>query len=155
MSKYYYTGCFLDSASSEFIKTKRLGSALANPNEILHMTIQFKPEHLDEKLFGERINLRVIGYGLNEENEGFLVKAHSDNSEVQQLIDSVEIPHITMSISANGKHRNTRNLKFEDIDPFDVSGIYGGFIREEDGYGYLVLGQNEYKLVTSKDIDTD
>ena len=155
MSKYYYTGCFLDYPSSKTIKKKRPGRALSNPNDILHMTIQFQPDCIDEKLFGERIRIKVIGYGIDEENEGFLVEAHSDNHDVQQLIDSIEIPHITMSISANGKHRNTRNLNFKRIEPFIISGIYGGYICVGDTYGYLVLGHDDNKVVTSKDIDTD
>lgn len=155
MGDYYYTGCFLDSASSKLIKTKRLGKALSNPNEILHMTVQFKPEPIDETLFGEKIRIKVVGYGIDKENEGFLVEAHSDNQDVQQLIDAIEIPHITMSIGANGKHRNTRNLQFEKIEPFSVSGIYGGFVQDTEQTGYLVLGSDNTKLVTSKDIDTD
>jgi hypothetical protein len=139
VTRYNYTGCFLDPASCDILKSKRLGKPLANQNEIFHMTILFHPENPDETLFGEIITMRVVGYGIDNENEGFLVEAFSDDPELQKLIDARDVLHITMSISENGKHRNTRNLHFEPIEVFEISGRYGGYVRTGERDGYIVM----------------
>ena len=147
MSEYYYIGCFLDETAAEEMRSHRIGTELSRPNRRLHMTIKVDPETVDEELFGENIRLRVIGYGIDENNEGFLVEAYSDNEEIQRLIDTIEIPHVTMSISTNAKHRNTRYLEFQPIEAFEVTGTYGGYIRSGDKTGFLVLKKGEHSEV--------
>ena len=146
---YYYTGCFLNEAASLELKKHRRGRSLSKENTDFHMTIQFSPQNVDERYFGEQIKLNIIGYGSSKDNEGFLVEAFSKSENVQRLIDLVEVPHVTMSVSENGRHHNTQFLSFQDIEPFEVIGIYGGCVLMDDNTRHIVLQYNDYEETRS------
>lgn len=51
------------------------------------------------------------------------------------MIDQIEVPHITIAVSSEGKPVNTKNLNFEDINPIEMEGKYGGY----DRWGKVVI----------------
>lgn len=118
--KIIYTALFIDKNS---IPTSKLDKTIEFP----HMTHLFKPTEVNENLFGQKAILEVYGYGINAENEGWLVRIKEASEEIKKAFEVVEVPHITLGISKDGKAVNTRYLNFEAIEPFEIEAVYDGF----------------------------
>lgn len=125
--KYIYTACFLPLGQLN----RLLGPARTSPlpREILtpHVTFAFHPENVYRLLFGKEIQVTVLGYGASEQNEGVKVALSSDNRFLQQAIEQIQTPHITLSLGEGGTPVNTRYLRFHEIAPFTLTGVYGGY----------------------------
>lgn len=127
MQQYIYIGAFVSSKQLKNISGNRLAREIVNP----HVTFKFRPDHVNTSLFGKEVHIKVIGYGNDGINEGVKVKLYAKNPELQKLADKVEIPHITLSVSEQGKPVNTRFLSFKQIEePITITGIFGGFSPE-------------------------
>ena len=128
-SKYHYIGCFLQReelfARVDAISREHLFRMLPAP----HATFVFCPDQVDESLFGEKIRVRATGYGNNGANEGLEVKLYSTNRTIAEMIDRIEIPHITLSVGKGAKPYDTRFLEFHPIEPFELEGVFGGYIE--------------------------
>ena len=124
-NKMLYTACFFDKQANLYLLSKRKGKLLEKEVRNLHMTLQYKPQEVNENLIGERIKVSLIGYANDGNNEGFLVSACSENKELQSLIDNLSVPHITTSTSCHGKSVNTSFLEFEPIERFEIIGVFG------------------------------
>ena len=125
-----YTGVFFDRASlydlvSGYFGDSRLYRDVLYP----HITFQYAPQTVHEDLFGEKAGFRVVGYGNNGQNEGLFVEWLSGSSGLKQLFDEIQVPHITLSYAENGRAVNTRYLDFEPVTPFNISGVFGGFLK--------------------------
>lgn len=93
-----------------------------------HITTQFRPKQTHEKLYGEKATFKVVGYGNDGVNEGFLVQLVScDDQELKQLFNEIPVPHITLSVSNIGKPVNTAKLNFKPVNGQTITGIFGGF----------------------------
>lgn len=132
MQKVVYTGVFVDSKdlthklSMHGVKRTKLWREIPNT----HVTFQYRPETVDESLFGSPVDIRVVGYGVNSQNEGLLVEVICANKEVQKLCEQVAVPHITLSVSEDGKPVNTRYVDFVRIEnPFVIQGVYNAFCK--------------------------
>ena len=91
-----------------------------------HVTVAYKPSEIPFHLFGETVRAVITGYGADAQNEGVSVVLHSDNTELNALLDEVAVPHITLSISADGKAKNTARLRFEPINRVvELKGLFG------------------------------
>lgn len=118
-----------------FINTEdRATSKLDKTIEFQHITHEYRPKEVNKELFGQTAKLKVIGYGINEKNEGYLVEIIEASEEIKKAFATVEIPHITIGISKNGKAVNTRFLEFTTIEPFEIIAIYGGYNGKEAIY---------------------
>ena len=54
-----------------------------------------------------------------------------ESDELRELFNAIPIPHITLSVSEEGKPVNTANLEFHSIgNPATVTGIFGGFLNK-------------------------
>lgn len=115
-----YTGVFFHS---DLTKNGKLAKQIACP----HVTHQYKPTEVNKSLFGQEVTFKVIGYDINEENEGYLVEVYEASEEMKKALAEIELPHITLSISESGKAVNTRFLEFESCEPWFIGGYYGGF----------------------------
>ena len=125
-NKYLYIGAFVNNEEL-YNKCTNIGSRLSKLIDSLHVTFQFKPEEINELLFGEELLIKVVGYGADKNNEGLFVEVNTNNPELKKLIDKVEVPHITLSISEKGRAVNTRFLSFKAIEPFYIKGLFGGY----------------------------
>lgn len=127
--QFIYLGCFINSeeldAAISGIRRNRLKREIQHP----HITISYRPERVKRSMFGKLIHVTIIGYGNDEMNEGLLVRLYSDDSDVQAMIERVCVPHITLSVSSEGKSLNTRYLSFESIAPIQLTGRFGGFTQ--------------------------
>lgn len=106
-----------------------LSSKLSKNIEFKHITTEFKPAKSHEHLYGQQATFVITGYGNDEVNEGYKVKLVScESDELRELYEAISIPHITLSISPEGKAVNTKNLDFEPIDEFTILTKFGGFL---------------------------
>lgn len=130
--KYIYTGVFFDVAElaekfSTYIGEKKLSHIIENP----HVTFTFKPKDVSLALLGKPVRFRVVGYACDGRNQGLQVEVVSICGSLVQEYDSIKVPHITISVSSDGKPVDTGNLKFEPLwNPFEISGTYGVFTDE-------------------------
>lgn len=127
MIKKTYCGCFipLDDVrrAIKHIQYDRLDIEIQNP----HITLQYKPKDYHEEFLGIPIQVTVIGYGRDCDNEGLLVRTHSDVEELNHLFHTIKNPHITLSKSQHGASINTAYLDFQPCEPFFLEGVYGIF----------------------------
>ena len=77
-----------------------------------------------------------MGYGNNGLNEGLKVYLKADNPAIQNMIDHIEVPHITIAVSNEGRPVNTKGLVFENINPIEMEGEYGGYAK----WGGVIFG---------------
>lgn len=126
---FNYVGCFVKfedfQSSIRDIRRNPLKNDIQDP----HVTFAYRPENVNQALFGEKIHIWLVGYGNNGKNEGLKVKLESDNAAVQAMIDQVKVPHITISVSYDGKPVDTKELEFADIDPIEMEGKFGGYAK--------------------------
>lgn len=112
-----------------FFVQGQLNSKLSKDIEFKHITTEFKPAKTHEHLYGQQATFMVTEYGNDEVNEGYRVKLVScESDELRELYEAIPIPHITLSISPEGKAVNTKNLDFEHIDEFIIFTKFGGFL---------------------------
>ena len=70
----------------------------------------------------------MFAYENNGENEGVRVTLSSQNKHINDMIKTIDRPHITLAVSKNGKAVNTKYLVFHNIKPIYIDGYYGGHI---------------------------
>lgn len=127
---YHYIGCFV-SAEELFRHISSVSTGhLERVIEIPHVTFAYKPEEVDEKLFGEKILVRAVGYANDGENEGIRVEIFSENAQISKMAEQIPVPHITLSVSDSGQPVNTCFLRFCPITPFEMEGVFGGCDEE-------------------------
>ena len=123
-----------------FFIQNNLTGKLSKDIEFKHVTTEYKPAKTHEHLYGAVARFKVTGYGNDGINEGLSVALSSIDvselgetrgkaSELYELFQSIEVPHITLSISPEGKAVNTRFLDFSPQykDDSTIIGIFGGF----------------------------
>lgn len=132
-SNVIYTAAFVNAKELDQLLREHGVQRMKLDREIrdTHVTFQFRPQTVDESLFGSPVDIRVVGYGVNSQNEGLLVEIFCHNEKVQEIFcEHVELPHITLSVSEDGKPVNTRYVDFVQIeDPFTIQGVYDAFRR--------------------------
>ena len=128
--QYHYIGCFVRPDElfrhMDVISTGHLDRVIQTP----HITFEYKPETVDESLFGNRIGVQIMGYGNDGENEGVRVALHSEDKRLRKMIQNIPTPHITVTVSNTGKSVNTRFLEFYPISSFEIEGVFGGYDSE-------------------------
>ena len=126
---FIYVGCFITEKDFTEILQRlpdgRLERLIENP----HITFAYRPEKVDESLFGEEIKITVVGYGNDGENEGVKVELFTKSTILQDMIGDISVPHITISVSKKGKPVNTKQLNFRAVNPFEIYGKFGGYAQ--------------------------
>lgn len=126
---YIYVGCFLCSDALQRVIEGFRVNPLENDIQYPHITFAFKPYSVDRTLFGEEIKVVITGYGNNGVNEGLRVELFSNNIVIQEMIDHIDQPHITVAVSNEGKPVNTKDLTFASVRPIILIGKYGGYTK--------------------------
>lgn len=124
---FNYIGCFVKSGTLHKAIRSIRQKPLENDIQFPHITFSYMPEEVNQELFGTLVSITVIGYGNDGNNEGLLVQLSSENIDVQEMIDKIQVPHITISVSNNGQPVNTRYLSFSAIEPIHLTGKVGGY----------------------------
>lgn len=119
------------------IRITPLKNDIQNP----HITFAYKPKEVDQSLFGTLIQIKIVGYGNDGDNEGLKVQLSSSNPQMQYMINKLEMPHITIAVSNKGKPVNTKRLIFEEIEPIELTGKYGGYAK----WGEVIIRDRKNK----------
>ena len=132
-----YEGLFFDENEVKKIKSYELND-LGNIHECIHCTFVYKPnkKQLYEELLNKEISIYLISYGSNKNNSGFEVEIPEEYMKYYNNYDSNNNyvkPHITASISNNGKSKDTCKLKFTPLkEKIKITGRFGYWIKEEN-----------------------
>ena len=124
--KIIYEGFFVNSDIE-------LPYTLDKDIDFRHITTEFKPAITHEHLYGQKIRVTLISYGNDSINEGVKVSLSSaDSDELVELFNNIAIPHITLSVSNEGKPVNTSKLDFNQPIPDNLPEViecsFGGYI---------------------------
>lgn len=126
---FLYVGCFVNPTDFHAAIRHIRKNPLENDIQAPHVTFAYRPKEVVSSLFGKDIRITVTGYGNNGVNEGLKVRLEAEDPILQSMIGQIEVPHITIAVSSGGKPVNTRDLCFEEIDPIELNGQYGGYAR--------------------------
>lgn len=92
-----------------------------------HVTYGFKTEYPME-MHGKPVDIQVVGYGNDGQNEAYLVKLPKWTKEFYRGSD---VKHLTLSVSYGAKPVDSYKLNFTPIEkPFILEGIFGYFDGE-------------------------
>lgn len=127
---YSYIGCFFEDLHGILEERNLSTGALDKVIQTPHVTFIYRPEVVEEELFGEEVKITVIGYGNNGENEGLRVELATSNPRLQEMIAEIAVPHITLSVSRRGEAVNTKDLEFAPVEPFELVGIFGAYRKD-------------------------
>lgn len=127
---FHYIGCFLDPEELAGKLDIPGRKPLACPIRCPHVTFAYRPKAVDRKLFGQRVTVTVTGYGCDGQNEGLRVTLCCADAGVMALAEKIPVPHITLSVSPDSQSVQTRYLDFAPIEPFTLTGVFGGFTTE-------------------------
>lgn len=126
---FIYVGCFINYKTFHDairgIRVKPLPNDIRDP----HVTFSYKPIEVNQSLFGSELRIKIVGYGNDGKNEGLRVCIDTSNQELQSMIERIAIPHITIAVSDDGKPVNTKNIRFDDIEPIELTGKFGGYTK--------------------------
>lgn len=170
MEEIYYQGIFLDEDS---IKTliEMQGEKLPKQIKNMHCTFKFKPTEQEIKKFGQLLGkpviLKVVGYYSDGKNSGYEIELTDEQEEVYTNSHVVEgknglpqvektTPHVTVSMSENGKAVDTGMLPFEKLEkPFYISGNAGYFVKDLKRGTKGVRYEVPEEMVTEKEEDKE
>lgn len=114
-----------------FFITENLASSLSKDIEYKHITTEYRPSKTHEHLYGKEATFLIYGYGNDNINEGYCVKMIScEDDELRELYKSIAIPHITLSVSEEGKPVNTSKLVFEQTIDKVIKCKFGGYLNK-------------------------
>ena len=131
-----YEGLFFDENEVKKIKSYELND-LGNIHECIHCTFVYKPnkDKLYEELLNKEISIYLISYGSNKNNSGFEVEIPKEYMKYYNNFDihgNYVKPHLTSSISDNGKSKDTCKLKFTPLkEKVKITGRFGYWIKED------------------------
>lgn len=134
---FNYVGCFVKPDVFRSVIGHIREDPLENDIQYPHVTFEYRPKEVSRSLFGENVKITIIGYGNDGSNEGLLVQLNACDPVIQHMIGQIEVPHITIAISRDGKSVNTGKLQFKEIDPIIMEGQYGGYTR----WGEVIVGK--------------
>jgi hypothetical protein len=126
---FIYVGCFVDFHVFQNAINGIRSNPLKNDIQYPHITFAYRPNEVDQSLFGTTIQFHIVGYGNNGKNEGVKVELSSSEPALQRMIEKLQTPHITIAVSSRGKPVDTRMLHFKEIEPITLTGEYGGYSK--------------------------
>ena len=132
-----YFGMFFDKSASKIIYENEKVHLENLPNNF-HCTFEFAPKeyNLLNEVIGKEVSVTLVGYACNGKNSGFEIEIPENIKMYFKNFDNtgkLKIPHITTSISKEGKAVDTANLYFEELDePIIIKGKFGYFIKDRN-----------------------
>lgn len=161
----HYLALFVDKECLERVTDhldRSSGKANKKVIEAPHVTLMYRPleREVPRELFGKDFTLVIDGYGYNEENEAFRVRLQPDVGAadfdleacdaVQKMLDGRDVqPHITLSVADGGKAVNSKNLRFDPIEPISIGCVFGAHLKLPEAE--LVKGRGKVSTEASTD----
>lgn len=148
-----YMGIFFEGDNELKILKAELSSGGITLEKIpdnLHCTFQYQPtdEQITDfnKIVGKEFEIKLIGYGNNQKNAGFLIEIPDELNRYftnGQNEGRVVPKHITTSFTKKSPAVFTRDLDFKPLDkPITVKGKAGFYVKENDMKGISYNKQN-------------
>lgn len=128
-SDVVYCGIFFESIPFE--------GTLCRPIAHPHVTHMYRPwpKDIHPEFFGKEVRVTAFGYGNDSKNEGVLVSLHCDDPALSEALKSIVVPHITISVSRDGKPVDTGRLTFMQMpETVTLVGRYGAFCNDKNVY---------------------
>lgn len=145
MKEIYYQGIFLDEESIKRLIDMQ-GEKLPKEIKDMHCTFKFRPTTQEIEAFktwlGKTVELKVVGYYSDGKNSGYQIELTPELEEVYSNCHTVKgekglpkvertVPHVTVSMSPDGKAVDTGMLPFERLkEPFYIYGNAGYFVKD-------------------------
>lgn len=122
-----YSGIFLNERSTETLK-RYPGMRLSRLIDNLHIMLQFRPSEVKRDLLGKAVYFKVVAYGNNGRNEGVRVAEFAGDPGIMEQVESVRVPHVTISCGNGGRPAETADLDFQPVRRVvTLAGRYGIF----------------------------
>ena len=127
--KYIYTGVFFNATElsekfAKYVGEETLSNIIKNP----HVTFTFRPDSVDTSLLGKPVCFTVTGYACDGKNQGLGVEVSLIHAGLSSEYQTIKHPHITISVSEDGKPVDTGKLCFTPLpESFEIVGKYGIF----------------------------
>ena len=137
-----YEGIFFDENECRKIRGLEK-NPLPNIHECIHCTFIYKPlnDQIYDFLLDKEISIYLISYGSSKNNSGFEIEIPEEYMKYYNNYDikgKYVKPHLTASISKNGKSKDTCKLKFTPlISKVKITGRFGYWIKEDNGDEYV------------------
>ena len=131
-------------------------ATLENPINNPHITVVYRPAIDHNDFYGADVYAVVRGYGNDGINEGYLVELipgdgkKARNIEFCKLLCDIKTPHITLSVSNDGKPVDTNKLTFETLpmnEQFVLECRFGAFVVTEYEDGTKETGYHMYRFL--------
>ncbi len=134
-----YEGIFFENESKNTILSLEK-KHLPIMNDELHCTFVYHPSYEDlyDELVGKEFDIKLIGYGCNDKNSGFLIEIPEELKKYYKNIDREENnvlkkPHITVSLTEDSKPYYTKDIDFIELkEPITVKGKFGYWMKNND-----------------------
>lgn len=150
-----YQGIFFDEETQKkLIQLQENG--LSDIVNDMHITFNFgELDQYPDELMNKEIVLKLIGYASDGKNSGFQVELPE---ELKSYYKNKNGAHITVSLGevngVKGKAVDTGIMKFEPINPVEISGKLGYFVfREDITKSGTVMDNNVFKENQTQYVD--
>ena len=121
-----YEGFFFELNEDEFMDSPWPNSKLEHRIDTPHITVFYKPSQPHEIYYGQKGRFEFYEYGCDDNNEGYKVRCVGcDGILVPYILKEVDIPHVTISVSEDGKPKDTKNLNFVACEPYVYEAVFG------------------------------
>lgn len=137
-----YEGFFFNLDEDELMFSPWVNAKLEHRIDNPHITVYYKPSQEHENYYGKRGLFELYEYGCDDKNEGYKVRyIKSDSIDVPWLFNLVDIPHVTISVSDDGKPKNTKNLDFKPCKLYRYEAVFGAMQlwTYDDGTKIMVM----------------
>ena len=122
-----YTAIFFDGANQKVMRLMG-DDRLECEIKRLHIPIQKDPEVVPRELFGTPVTVEILGYGNNGKNESLACSMYCEDKNLQDILDDVKLPTITISVSEKENLGKTPYMKFNRFRvPYTCKGVFGGY----------------------------
>lgn len=128
-----YQGIFFDEETQKKL-VQLQENGLSDIVKDMHVTFNFGELYkFPDELMNKEMALKLIGYASDGKNSGFQVELPED---LKSYYKNKNGPHITVSLGEvdgiKGEAVDTGTMKFEPINPVEISGELGYFVFRED-----------------------
>ncbi len=140
-----FEGLFFNEKNINKLRSKDFNK-LKVTNKDVHITLNRFSEKENKHLYGKKFKIKVIGYGNDGQNSGFLVQLPKELIAYYRNIseDGTPIPpHITTSMALGARAKDTRKIDFKPlIKKFFIEGYYSSNQEEDKKHS----NQKKFKL---------
>ena len=145
-----YEAIFFDKETTKYIRSLEK-EPLEIEYEDIHCTFKYRPtkEETFNEIVGKEFELLIDGYACDGHNSGFSIELPKELEKYyinyDQDTNKLKTPHITVSLSKDGKPQKTKDLKFEKLPKkHKIKGKFGYYVKLNNKL-YILYKPYHYK----------